>query len=119
MKDQRLYIWDLFKHQDVKKLLHTLENEPVKSIALFATMSLIRLNATISIRSLRQTICEQNFDSEYWSRPDSKQFLQQICTFDPYDLLAAVTSEEYKVNYYLIFNAETILFAKLNIPNHD
>lgn len=94
-----LETWELADNYNTRQILKILEAHPEEAIALVATLS--TLNSTTGIfmpfKDLRRTMCTLHFNSDYWSKPNRTSFLQEMCSFDAYQLLKFATSEEYYV----------------------
>ncbi|KAG7198455.1 hypothetical protein KM043_005838 [Ampulex compressa] len=96
-KDNRIHTWELVKNGDVRQLIKILEAHPEETIALIA--SLAKFNMTtgslVPYKDLRKTMCNFHFYSDYWSQPNRTRFLSDVCSFDAYQLLKTITSQEY------------------------
>lgn len=96
--DNKLKTWQLMENGDTRQILKILEAHPEETIALVVTLS--RLNDTgdfVSFKDVRKIMCTKHFNSDYWSTTNRTRFLQDICSFDPYQLLKTTTSDEYYV----------------------
>ncbi|KAL0111880.1 hypothetical protein PUN28_013230 [Cardiocondyla obscurior] len=94
--DNKIEIWQLAENGDTRQVLKILENHPEETIALIATLSTLNENGIIMpFKEIRKIMCAQHFNSDYWSTANRTHFLQEVCSFDPYQLLKAATSDEY------------------------
>ncbi|XP_076284763.1 lipid droplet defective isoform X2 [Lasioglossum baleicum] len=89
LQKNRMNIWDFVQGTEVRRLLKILDAHPEETIALVAQMLEIgSRTGNFSYENIRKTICN-------WSPPNRSLFIQQVCSFDPYQLLRSVTSEQY------------------------
>ncbi|XP_067204074.1 uncharacterized protein ldd isoform X2 [Linepithema humile] len=92
-----LETWQLVENGDTRQVLKILEAHPEETIALVASLSTLNYTTGefVSFKDIRKTMCTLRFGSDYWSTPNRTRFLQEICSFDPYQLLKTATSNEY------------------------
>ncbi|XP_024889665.1 ATP-binding cassette sub-family A member 13 isoform X1 [Temnothorax curvispinosus] len=97
MHDNKLETWQLAENGDTRQMLKILEAHPEETIALVATLSTFNdtTNEFMPFKDIRKTMCTQHFNSDYWSTTNRTRFLQEVCSFDPYQLLKTATSDEY------------------------
>ncbi|XP_076548743.1 lipid droplet defective isoform X1 [Osmia lignaria lignaria] len=97
VENDRVNIWDFVENNDVRRLLKILDTHPEETIALIASLGTTGLNlhGLMDYEDVRKIICNFHFNSSYWSAPNRTRFIKEICSFDPYQLLKTVTSEEY------------------------
>lgn len=98
LKDNRfLHTWDFVESGDVRQLIKILESHPTEAIALAATLT--TLNSTthksVPFDEFRHEMCNSHFHSEYWSTENRKHFLNQVCVFDPHQLLRSATGDDF------------------------
>lgn len=95
----KLETWELAENGDTRQMLKLLEAHPEETIALVATLSTLNYTTGefIPFKDIRRTMCILRFGSDYWSQPNRTRFLQEVCSFDPYQLLKTATSDEYYV----------------------
>lgn len=100
VQNGHMHIWDFVESGDVRQLLKILDNHPQETIALGANVNIIFLmkGNSLSYEHLRDVVCNFHFNVSYWSTPNRSRFLNEICSFDPYQLLKTVTSEDYYVS---------------------
>ncbi|KAL6258986.1 hypothetical protein P5V15_008908 [Pogonomyrmex californicus] len=107
--DYKLEIWEL-ENGDMHQMLKILEAHPEETIALIATLS--TFNDTIgwfmNYKDVRKIMCTHYFNSDYWSTANRIHFLREVCSFDPHQLLRAVTSDE----YYDVVTGRTITLSR-------
>lgn len=94
-----LETWQLVENGDTRQVLKILEAHPEETIALIASLGTVNYTTGefVSLKDIRKTVCTLRFGSDYWSTPNRTRFLQEICSFDPYQLLKTATSNEYYV----------------------
>nr|XP_033323682.1 uncharacterized protein LOC117218991 isoform X1 [Megalopta genalis]XP_033323683.1 uncharacterized protein LOC117218991 isoform X1 [Megalopta genalis]XP_033323684.1 uncharacterized protein LOC117218991 isoform X1 [Megalopta genalis] len=110
----RMNVWDFVEGTDVRQLLRILEAHPEETIALVAQISAIgSKTGNFSYENVRKTICNTRLPLVYWSVANRSRFIQQVCSFDPYQLLKSVTSEE----YYLALTVRRSSLTKLTPLN--
>nr|XP_012136751.1 PREDICTED: uncharacterized protein LOC100878441 isoform X3 [Megachile rotundata] len=111
VQNGRVNIWDFVENSDVRQLLKILDEHPEETIALVASLSDANLNTGgfMSYENVRNLVCHYRFRSSYWSTPNRTRFLQEVCSFDPYQLLKTVTSEE----YYLLVTGHRSTLARV------
>lgn len=106
IRNNELYTWQLTENDDTRQMIKLLEAHPEDTIALIATLEVFRHTGhpsqLMSFMDVRKIMCNLHFasdpfNSSYWSTPDRRQFLQEVCSFDPYQLLKAATSNEFYV----------------------
>lgn len=99
IKNNNIEIWELTGNGDIRQLLKILEAHPEETIALIAALSTLEhtTGSFVPFKDIRRTMCTSHFDSDYWSQPRRLRFLQEVCSFDPYQLLKTATSDEYHV----------------------
>ncbi|KAG5315958.1 ABCAD protein, partial [Acromyrmex insinuator] len=92
-----LKTWELAENGDMRQVLKILEAHPEETVALIATLSTLNdvTGEFMPFKDVRKMMCTQHFNSEYWSTTNRTRFLQEICSFDPYQLLRTATSDEY------------------------
>lgn len=97
--DSRIETWQLAENDDTRQMMKILEAHPEETIALIAILSTFNYTTSglLPFKDIRRTMCTNHFDSRYWSEPRRLHFLQEVCSFDPYQLLKSVTSDEYHV----------------------
>lgn len=99
IRDYKLETWELAENGDTRQMLKILEAHPEETVALIASLS--TLNDTtgefMPFKDIRKTMCTQHFNSDYWTTTNRTRFLQEVCSFDPYQLLKTATSDEYYV----------------------
>ncbi|XP_076641439.1 lipid droplet defective [Halictus rubicundus] len=133
LRKNRMNIWDFVEGTEVRRLLKILDAHPEETIALVAQMVEIGTRTgNFSYQNIRKTICNARSPSGYWSAVNRSRFIQQVCSFDPYQLLRSVTSEEYylaltvgrssltkltPLNTSLGKLAEAMLSLLSNVPN--
>lgn len=91
--------WELAENGDTRQILKILEAHPEETIALIATLSTFNYTTgeLLPFKDIRRSMCTSRFGSAYWSEPRRSHFLQEVCSFDPYQLLKTATSDEYYV----------------------
>lgn len=106
VRDYNLETWKLVDNSDIRQVLKILEAHPEETIALAATLSIFNYttDGSVSFKEIRKIMCTHHFHSDFWSQPNRKDFLQEVCSFDPYQLLKTATSEEYYVCISTKFN---------------
>lgn len=99
IRDRKLETWKLMENGDTRQILKILEAHPEETIALVATLSTFNRTTgdLVPFNDLRRTMCTRHFDSDYWSEANRTRFLQEVCSFDAYQLLKTATSAEYHV----------------------
>jgi len=106
IRDNELYTWQLTGNDDMRQMIKLLEAHPEDTITLIATIGVLRYpdhaSQPVSFKDIRKAMCNLHFASvpfnfTYWSTPNRMQFLQEVCSFDPYQLLKTVTSNEFYV----------------------
>ncbi|KZC04437.1 ATP-binding cassette sub-family A member 13 [Dufourea novaeangliae] len=97
VQNNRMHIWDFIESGDVRQLLKILDVHPEETIALAAQVATISANTgnLTAFEDIRKIICNNRDPLPYWSTANRKRFIQEVCSFDPYQLLKTVTSEEY------------------------
>lgn len=97
--DNKLEIWQLAENDDTRQMLKILEAYPEETVALIAALSTLddTTGEFAPFKDIRKTMCSQHFNSSYWSTTRRTRFLQEVCSFDPYQLLKSATSDEYYV----------------------
>ncbi|XP_011684588.1 PREDICTED: uncharacterized protein LOC105447955 isoform X2 [Wasmannia auropunctata] len=106
--DHELKTWQLMANDDTRQVLKILEANPEETVALIATLSTLD-DATgefMPFEDIRKTMCTQRFNSNYWSTTNRTRFLEEVCSFDPYQLLKTATSDEY---YEIVTGRRTAL----------
>lgn len=99
MQGDRIDIWDFVGSGDARQLLKILEAHPEETIGLTAQVAAISARTdTFSFENVRKLICDPRNPPAYWSNANRSRFIQEVCSFDPYQLLRSVTSEEYYVS---------------------
>lgn len=100
VENGRVNIWDFVENNDVRRLLKILDTHPEETIALVASLGTtsLKLNGPMDYEDVRKIMCNFHFNSSYWSASNRTRFIKEICSFDPYQLLKTVTSEEYYVS---------------------
>nr|XP_031839600.1 uncharacterized protein LOC116430078 isoform X2 [Nomia melanderi] len=98
VQDDRIDIWDFVGSGDARQLLKILEAHPEETIGLMAQVIAISARTdTFSYENVRKLICNARDPLTYWSTANRSRFIQEVCSFDPYQLLRSVTSEEYYI----------------------
>lgn len=107
IRDNELSTWQLTENDDTRQMIKLLEAHPEDTIALVVTLHALRFvdptsQQTMTFKDVRRTMCNLHFasvpfKSSYWSTPNRTRFLQEVCSFDPYQLLKTVTSNEFYV----------------------
>lgn len=94
-----LETWQLVENDDTRQVLKILETNPEETIALVASLSTLDYTTGefVPFKDIRKSMCTLHFGSDYWSTPNRTRFLQEVCSFDPYQLLRTATSNEYYV----------------------
>ncbi|XP_026675626.1 uncharacterized protein LOC108632621 isoform X2 [Ceratina calcarata] len=96
-QENTIHLWNLVERGDARQLLKILDIHPEEAIALVASITTI--NATtgnfMPYEEVRKTVCRLPFNSNYWFAPNRTRFIHEICSFDPYQLLKSITSDEY------------------------
>ncbi|XP_076237165.1 lipid droplet defective [Calliopsis andreniformis] len=82
-------IWNLVEG-DARQLLKILDSHPEDTIALVASLGAIK-----PYEDVRRVMCNFRFNSSFWDSPTRARFIKEVCSFDPYQLLQTVTSEEF------------------------
>ncbi|XP_032690190.1 uncharacterized protein LOC116853290 isoform X2 [Odontomachus brunneus] len=102
--------WELTENGDTRQILKILEAHPEETIALIATISTFNYTTgkLLPFKDFRRSMCTSRFGSAYWSEPRRLHFLQEVCSFDPYQLLKTATSDE----YYNVVTGRTNAFVK-------
>ncbi|RLU15876.1 hypothetical protein DMN91_011632 [Ooceraea biroi] len=103
IRNNELYTWQLTENDDTRQVIKLLEAHPENTIALIATLDALRYDhpsRLMPFKDIRKIMCNFHFasvpfNSTYWSTPKRKQFLQEVCSFDPYQLLKTATSNEF------------------------
>lgn len=97
--DHKLETWELTENDDTRQMLKILEAHPEETVALIAVLSTLddTTGDFVPFKDLRKTMCTQHFNSDYWSTAKRTRFLQEVCSFDPYQLLKTATSDEFYV----------------------
>ncbi|XP_076176197.1 lipid droplet defective isoform X2 [Ptiloglossa arizonensis] len=115
VQNGHMHIWDFVESGDVRQLLKILDNHPQETIALGANVNIIFLmkGNSLSYEHLRDVVCNFHFNVSYWSTPNRSRFLNEICSFDPYQLLKTVTSED----YYLAVTSQRTLMTRITHLN--
>jgi len=119
-----LKTWELAKN-DARQILKILEAHPEETVALIATLSTLNdeTGEFIPFKDIRKTMCIHHFNSDYWSTTNRTRFLQEVCSFNAYQLLKTVTSDEYyvrnkdniiKQNLNSLFNLMARLYAQIS-----
>jgi len=119
-----LKTWELAENGDARQILKILEAHPEETVALIATLSTLNdeTGEFIPFKDIRKTMCIRHFNSDYWST-NRTRFLQEICSFEPFQLLKTITSDEYyvrnkdniiKQNLNNLFNLMTRLYAQIS-----
>ncbi|XP_023289550.1 uncharacterized protein LOC105698871 [Orussus abietinus] len=126
--NNELNSWQLVEESDVRQLLKLLEAHPEETITLMATIG--RVNATnpnnATFRETRKELCQFRIEQRYWIQPNATHFLNEVCSYDPYQLLKSVTSDEFldvildrastlKTNETLISSVTRLVTALLNL----
>ncbi|XP_028048892.2 uncharacterized protein LOC105837746 isoform X2 [Monomorium pharaonis] len=108
LHDYKLETWQLAENGDTRQLLKILEAYPEETVALIAILSTLDYTTGdfVPFKDLRKTMCTQHFNSNYWSTARKTRFLQEVCSFDPYQLLKTATSDEY---YEVVTGRKTAL----------
>ncbi|XP_018348552.1 PREDICTED: uncharacterized protein LOC108752306 [Trachymyrmex septentrionalis] len=103
-----LKTWELMENGDTRQVLKILEAHPEETVALIATLSTLNdvTGEFMPFKDVRKMMCTQHFNSDYWSTTNRTRFLQEICSFDPYQLLRTATSDEY---YEVVTGKKTVL----------
>jgi len=111
-----LKTWKLAENGDARRILKILEAHPEETVALIATLSTLNdeTGEFIPFKDVRKTMCIHHFNSDYWSTTNRTRFLQEVCSFDPYQLLKTVTSDEYYVRMNIMYNKDNIIKHNLN-----
>ncbi|XP_078047717.1 lipid droplet defective isoform X2 [Augochlora pura] len=113
-QSNRMHIWNFVESSEVRRLLRILEAHPEETIALLAQISAVgSKTGNFSYENIRKTVCNARLPLVYWSTADRSRFVQQVCSFDPYQLLQSVTSEE----YYLALTVRRSSLTKLTPLN--
>ncbi|CAL7936973.1 unnamed protein product [Xylocopa violacea] len=96
-RDGNINIWDLVESGDSHQLLKILDTHPEETIALAVSIEATHsmMNYTSSYKELRDFTCKLPSKSSYWSTPNRTRFIQEICSFDPDQLLASFTSVDF------------------------
>jgi hypothetical protein len=106
IRNNELYTWQLMGNDDMRQMIKLLEAHPEDTIALIATLGVLHYpdhaSQRVSFKDIRKIICNLHFasvpfNSTYWSTPNRARFLQEMCLFDPYQLLKTATSNEFYV----------------------
>ncbi|XP_043253492.1 retinal-specific phospholipid-transporting ATPase ABCA4 isoform X1 [Colletes gigas] len=110
VQNDRVNVWDFVESGDARELLKILDAHPEETIALGASLITVdgTANAFLPYGDIRRTMCNFRFDSSYWSTPNRTRFINEICSFDPYQLLRTITSEE----YYLVVSGRRSALTK-------
>lgn len=99
VQDDRIDILDFVGSGDARQLLKILEAHPEETIGLTAQVLAISARTdTFSFENVRKLICNARDPLTYWSTANRSRFIQEVCSFDPYQLLRSLTSEEYYVS---------------------
>ncbi|XP_019697173.1 ATP-binding cassette sub-family A member 13 isoform X1 [Harpegnathos saltator] len=95
--DHKIETWELTQNGDTRQMLKILEAHPEETIALVASLSTFNhtTGEFLPFKDIRKTMCTAHFVSNYWFEPHRVDFLQKVCSFDPYQLLRTATSDEY------------------------
>ncbi|XP_076760468.1 lipid droplet defective [Xylocopa sonorina] len=97
VRNGHINMWDLVESGDGHQLLKILDTHPGETINLAINLASIQytMNHSMSYEELRNTVCKLLLKWNYWSAPDHTRFIHEICSFDPEQLLASVTSVEF------------------------
>ncbi|XP_014474957.1 PREDICTED: ATP-binding cassette sub-family A member 13 isoform X2 [Dinoponera quadriceps] len=97
IRNHRIETWELMENGDTRQMLKILEAHPEETIALVAILN--TYNRTTGklrpFKDIRRDMCINHFGSDYWNEQHRLHFLHEVCSFDPYQLLKSITSDEY------------------------
>lgn len=99
IRGNKLETWQLAEKDDTRQMLKILEAHPEETVALIAILSTLddTTGEFVPFKDIRKIMCSEHFNSDYWSTTSRTHFLQEVCSFDPYQLLKSATSDEYYV----------------------
>ncbi|XP_048511619.1 ATP-binding cassette sub-family A member 13 isoform X2 [Athalia rosae] len=91
------HLWDLVEDGDIRQLFKVLESHPTESIALAASLAQFEPETghPTVFSGIKMKMCDHHFNSGYWNNSERVHFLRTICSFDPYQLLKSLTSQEF------------------------
>lgn len=97
--NKHIHIWDLVEG-DARQLLKILDTHPEETIALVASVGSIMppKGAFLPYEEVRRIVCNYRFNSSFWDNSNRTRFIKEVCSFDPYQLLKTVTTEDFYVS---------------------
>ncbi|OAD61200.1 ATP-binding cassette sub-family A member 13 [Eufriesea mexicana] len=113
-----VHIWDFVESSDARQLLKILDTHPEETIilisSLYSSTWILLLDNIETFENVKKIMCNFRFNSSYWSTPNRTRFINEICSFDPYQLLQSVTSAEY---YALVIHRRRVLSRPIQLSS--